>query len=398
MTDVQKKLFELLLEIKEMCEKENIDYYLCDYLLHDAMQNQNITGTYHDFSIMIKADDVKKFIKAVSKKENREIECLGNNPKFPGSYMRYVASDTLYFPIYRYGIFDKFGFSVNVKILKNAPKNKIKSKIFTVMEAGIEIKNNTVKMTPRRFVCLAFVKLLGIMGNKNRARFIFNSLNSTTRKNGRKKYMYYKPALGKRIKYRRAIFKSTKLIKLNGVSFPIPKDKEFVSINIGDVNKPIKMSTFGSTYIIDENIAYRDYLKECKRQDFPNSFFRKRKKLLKKDIEIKPYKKYVSKCWDLLYRTRDRFELYEKYMPQKQEIISLYNDNNFEELNIILDDYLKALELYAGKGLGIVFDPVIFEITIELLIKMDKKKSAQTYIKYAPKEHLIPLKDDLGMK
>ena len=59
---------------------------------------------------------------------------------------------------------------------------------------------------------------------------------------------------------------------------------------------------------------------------------------------------------------------------------------------------MKALELYAGKGLGIVFDPVIFDITIDLLIKMDKKKSAQTYIKYAPKEHLIPLKDDLGLK
>ena len=95
MTDVQKKLFDLLLEIKEMCEKENIDYYLCEYLLLDALQNQKITGTYHDFSIMIKAEDVKKFIRAVNEKENREIECLTNNPKFPGFYMRYVATDTL---------------------------------------------------------------------------------------------------------------------------------------------------------------------------------------------------------------------------------------------------------------------------------------------------------------
>ena len=84
-------------------------------------------------------------------------------------------------------------------------------------------------------------------------------------------------------------------------------------------------------------------------------------------------------------------------MPKKQEIISLYNDNNFEELSILLEDYLKCLELYASKGLGIVFDPVIFEITMELLIKKGKKKSAQTYIKYVPKEYLLPLKDDLGI-
>ena len=398
MNDVQKKLFELLIEVKEICEKEKIDYYLCEYLLLDALQNEKITGTYHDFSIMMKAEDVKKFTKAVKEKENREIECLANNPKFPGTYMRYVAKDTLYFPIYRYKIYNKSGFSINIKILKNVPKNRIKSKIFTAMEAGIEINNNTIKMTLRRYICLIFVKLLGIFGAKNRAKLIFNCLNSTTKKNGRKKYVYYKPTLGKRVKYSRKIFKEKRNIKLNGVDFTIPKSKEFIDINIGDVNKPIRMSTFGNTYIIDPTIPYEEFLKECKVQKFPNSFYKKRKKLLEEDLKIKPYKKYVSKCWDLLYRTRDRFELYEKYMPQKDEIIKLYNENNFDELNVILDDYLKALELYYGKGLGIVFDPVIFQITIDLLIKKGKKNSAKNYIKYVPKEHLIPLKDDLGLK
>jgi len=85
-------------------------------------------------------------------------------------------------------------------------------------------------------------------------------------------------------------------------------------------------------------------------------------------------------------------------MPKKLEIINLYNNNNYEEFQIVLDDYLKLLEQYASKGLGIVFDPIIFEITIELLVKTNKKDIARKYIKYAPKEHLIPLKDDLGME
>lgn len=398
MTDVQEKLFELLLEVKELCEEENIEYYLCEYLLLDALQNKRITGTYHDFSIMIKSCDVKKFIRAVNRKENREMEGLFNNPKFPGTYMRYVASDTLYFPINRYKIYNKIGFGINIKILKNAPKNRIRSKIYTAMEAGIEINNNTIKMTKRRFVCLLFIKLLGIIGSGNRAKLIFNSLNSTTEKNGRRKYMYYKPTLGKRVKYKRKIFKENSSVKLNGVSFNIPKSKGFIDINIGDVNKPIRMSTFGSTYIIDKDIPYKKFLEECKKQKFSNSFYYKRKKLLKKDMEIKPYKKYVSKCWDILYRTRDRFEMYEKYMPQKDNIIKLYNENNFDELKVILDDYLVCLETYYKKGLGIVFDPVIFQITIDLLMKMNKKTAAKNYIKYVPKEYFIPLEDDLGLK
>lgn len=398
MTDVQEKLFELLIEVKELCEKENIEYYLCEYLLLDALQNKKITGTYHDFSIMINSCDVKKFIKAVNKKENREMEGLFNNPKFPGTYMRYVAKDTLYFPIYRYKIYNKIGFGINIKILKNVPKNRIKSKVYTAMEAGIEINNNVIKMTKRRLVCLLFIKMLGIMGNKNRAKFIFNSLNSTTLGNARKKYVYYKPTLGKRVKYKRSIFDETTTVKLNGVSFTIPKDNRFIDINIGDVNKPIRMSTFGNTYIIDPNIPYKLFLEECKSKNFSNKFYSRRKKLLKYDLKIKPYKKYVSKCWDLLYRTRDRFEMYDKYMPQKDNIIKLYNDNNFEELQVVLNDYLEVLDLYYKKGLGIVFDPVIFQITIDLLVKMDKKNLAKNYIKYVPKEYFIPLEDDLGLK
>ena len=59
----------------------------------------------------------KPFTKAVKEKENREIECLANNPKFPGTYMRYVAKDTLYFPIYRYKIYNKILNKTNNGIL-----------------------------------------------------------------------------------------------------------------------------------------------------------------------------------------------------------------------------------------------------------------------------------------
>lgn len=397
MSDVQKKLFKLLLEIKKICEDNKIDYYLCENLLLDALKNEEITGTYHDFSIMIKADDVNEFINAVSKCENREIEGLINNKKFPGTYLRYVASDTLYFPIYRYGIYKKSGFGINIKILKNVPKNRIKSKLYTAMEAGIEILNNTIKMTPKRIICLCFVKTIGIMGGKNRAKFIFNSLNSVTAKNGRQKYMYYKPTLGKRVKYSRDIFVQNKTVKLNGKKFNIPADERFITINIGSVNKKVPTPTFGATYIIDENIPYAKFLEECKKRKFPKSFYRKIKRLLKKDLKVKPYRSYVHKCWDLLYRTRDRFELWEKYMPQKSQIIDLYSRSQYEELGKILEEYLVSLELYASKGLGIVFDPVVFEITMELLIYRNQKDLARKYIKFAPKEHLIPLKDDLEM-
>lgn len=397
MTNDQSKLFELLLEVKKICDQNKIDYYLCEYLLTDAVLKGEITGTYHDFSIMMRADDVYKFIEAVDKIENREIDSLLNNGKFPGTYLRYVAKDTLYFPIYRYDKYKKFGFGINIKILKNVPKNKLKSKVNTFLESGIEINNNNVKPSKRRLPYLVFIKMLGIIGKENRGKLIFNSLNKVTNSQGKQKYLYYKPTLGKRKKYDIQIFNKTKKIKLNGIDFKIPDDQRYVDINI-DKTKPTPFSTFGATYIIDQNISYEDYFKECKKQKFPKSFYRKRKKLLKKEEKIKPYRKYVNKCWDLLFRTRDRFELLELYEPQKSHILKLYSDNNFEELENILKDYIDMLYLYASKGLTIIFDPVIFEITMEILSQKGHMEIVRKCIKNAPKEHLIPLKVDLEIK
>lgn len=397
MTNEQKKLFELLLEVKEICDKNKIDYYLCEYLLTDAIQEGKITGTYHDFSVMIKADDLDKFITEVNKKENRELEGLFNNGKFPGTYFRYVAKDTLYFPIYRKGVYNKIGFAINIKVLKNAPKNRLKSKINTVLEAGIELNNNAHKLNFKRFICLSIVKVLGIIGSKNRGKLIFNALNNVKKADGRKSYMYYKPTMGERKKYPRAIFDKTKTIKLEGVDFKIPADQRYVSINI-NISKKTPMSTFGSTYIIDETIPYEEFLKECKKKKFPKSFYKNRKKLLKKDEKITPYKKYVNKCWDLLYRTEDRFKLAEVYLPQKSNIINLYNNKRFDELEEILAEYIDVLNKYAAKGLCVVFDPIIFQITIDVIITKGNVALARKFIKYAPKEHLLPLNIDLGIK
>ena len=53
MTNEQKVLFDLLLEVKTLCEENDIEMYLTEYLLLDAYRNGEVTGTYHDFSVFI---------------------------------------------------------------------------------------------------------------------------------------------------------------------------------------------------------------------------------------------------------------------------------------------------------------------------------------------------------
>ena len=129
MNETQEKMYELLKELIKICEKEKIDYSINNKLLFDVINNNEITGTYHDFSIVIKSDDIEKLVSAVKDIKNRSIESLKNNKNFPGLHLRYVAEDTLYFHVNKYKVYKKMGFAIDIHPLRYLPKNKKQQKL-----------------------------------------------------------------------------------------------------------------------------------------------------------------------------------------------------------------------------------------------------------------------------
>ena len=64
MTDIQKKLMELLIEIDDICKREKIKYYLCDETAHGAvveqLEYQLILGTHDGVQIAPLIDNAVK--------------------------------------------------------------------------------------------------------------------------------------------------------------------------------------------------------------------------------------------------------------------------------------------------------------------------------------------------
>ena len=389
--EIQEKFFQLLLEVKDICEKNKIDYYLTDNLLFDDLKNEKITKNYHEYSIRIKAVDADKFIKLASKKNNRVVEGLFNNGNFPGNFLRYVATDTLYFYVNDYKKYKNHGFSIKIELLNYLPNNKLKSKYISFLQIGLLGVNAKNKLSYKKKICAIWFHFLGLFGNSRRGKYIFKLINNTKFNESNKKNLYYRISTKKINKYAINYFEMSKNVNLNGISFKVPSN---YILNGSEI---IPDKTYNFSYIIDQTLPYKEFFEIANKNHFVDKYSKKREKLIKANKKINPYRIYVRKCWDILYRTRDRFELWEYYKPLKPQIISLYQEKKYEDLEQILDKYLEKLNFYYNKNLGIIFDSVIFDITIDLLIYQGKLNYARKLIDLVPKEHKISL-DNMVIK
>lgn len=114
-------------------------------------------------------------------------------------------------------------------------------------------------------------------------------------------------------------------------------------------------------------------------------FIRERKKFFLLDSRKgAPRKRDVVWTWNVLFRTADRFEMWCEYMPQKQELLELYEQGQYAQLHVKLMPYLNMLQQNYKRKLGLCFDKDIFDITMELLRYEGEEEYAQKLISLVP--------------
>lgn len=123
MTDTQKILLDLLLEIDEICKEHGIEYYLDGGTALGAVRHRGFLPWDDDADIMFTRENWLKFEKAVREnpRPNRVIEGLRNCPDYTMVYARYCATDTTC--ILRTSMIDQFrsGLFVDLFVLDPVP-------------------------------------------------------------------------------------------------------------------------------------------------------------------------------------------------------------------------------------------------------------------------------------
>ena len=97
MNKKQKVILSLLQEIDEICQQNQIEYYLSPRLTLCAVEGKPFPQNPMFGIVLMKVADMERFRKAVDEdpRERRALESLKSHKWFSGLYLRYTNTDTL---------------------------------------------------------------------------------------------------------------------------------------------------------------------------------------------------------------------------------------------------------------------------------------------------------------
>jgi len=134
---------DLLMEIDEICRKNEIEYFLSPGLVKRAVEEVDFDEYYTTASVYMTLEDTLRFIQAFeeNRPEGRSLDYLGNNNSYASFNVSYVNTETTFIDITRGWDFNEFGIKVVINIIRNDIINKIPAFI----ETGRESNSNKVK-------------------------------------------------------------------------------------------------------------------------------------------------------------------------------------------------------------------------------------------------------------
>lgn len=375
MTDLQRRLLDLLREFDALCTKANCLYTLIDNSLLLVMNEKKIAGSEIDIAMMF--EDYCKFSEEFERlqPENRAVESIEINSKMPGWYFRYVDTSTTYLAIDYANVRKMHCIGLNIHIVRKKTYLSPYDLYLSFCEKGLmrSVEKNQLldrKYSGNGLFAKQWVKFLrGWMGTN-----VFSKYFSTK---------FPKLALQK-------ANKKGKLVLSRNWIVDTPKDFLSEVIDVSWHLDSIKVSRKYSDYLRNRyGLRWNTAKPEYRKQDFNNIAsvkvpFRECQNELRSYFDNDEYwrtrryflKNSRGKVRKELELRRQRQQYYEvarnygldwkKFYPLKHEIQQLWQNEQYDELWIVLKRYRNHVEEYAGLGIAFVVDEDIWNITVSL--------------------------------
>lgn len=126
MNSLHQKLLQLLKEIDGICRKYNIVYYAAGGTTIGAVRHKGFIPWDDDADLYMTRDNFYKFREAVRKEnpKDRVLECIDDNPEYPGTIPRYMDITTSIVAKYHCLNTCKAGILIDIFILDPVPNDK----------------------------------------------------------------------------------------------------------------------------------------------------------------------------------------------------------------------------------------------------------------------------------
>ena len=398
MTEIQKTLFRLLTEIDGICRRHGIKYCLYENTALEAAQKNSMGDERLTAEVIMSVPEMLRFMEAFEEEKppRRSLESWLNSPHYGSFGCRYVNEDTLFLDLPNCHHYSSYGFAVRINVLRDFPAGRIRSKLATAKETGFEMCfPEDDREPPKRsdlFLKLVRPKLRTPESSLNFTRKMFDEFCSVY-DNPESSMCFAKHFRTEHRHFRRSWFSEPVMTTLEGHEFPIPQKDYFIKVyGRGYMTRRLPGRRMTDYVIADTEIPYKEYLEELSSQELTlERYMAERERYIAKQKAGQTKVDTIKRYWDLLFRTGDRFELYEQYAPIKQELLAMRREGRYDELRAALAPYREKLMKNYKLGMGLCFDPEILDCMLDLLRKEGNAPLAAEIRDMIPPEHMEPI-------
>lgn len=379
----------LIREVTDLCNENNINYFFVGDAVIKLYRDKELPINP---SIAINISDVDKFISVVNNKlpDNSGFDYIKTNPNFPSFFFRYSDLNTLDCSLEDYVNYKFNCLHIDIKVIKGTRKGgtagKLKFMFYNLykMSNVTSTRNKSIKYKGFRQIAKI---IRGIIGKKKSANIAFRSFKNIYSGNS-------KTVSIDKYKYDSLLFKKKNELIISGCNVSLPSDIEKYLIETYGINW---METVVDEYdmsqdrIVSCNISWGQFKRRLDDVNF-DKYYMVLKQYSRANRMFSIYNRKVNGYYNLIERTNDRFLLYTEFMSQKNRIMELYDNKDYEKLNKILAPYISCLNKNYKRGLGLCFDKDIFNVTMELYKHNGNEKMAYRLRKLVPESHWEPIK------
>ena len=388
--EIQAKLHKLLKEFDAICTREGIPYFLGPALTEDAVNRRAMRQDCYANQIVMRPCDRERLICALQKNlsSDRLVDCFETNGHYANFSVRYCDTTSIFFDCRDGGLYQ--GNSICVEVLFIVPDSGTKwtQRKNTFLTAAVE----GAAMPSAFFNTHAKKVLAGLVG---RAMMLLLGKKETKRMLWKLIYAPHKKVdiLQGRIKNYRSSwcdlppldFSERRTAYLSNAPFAVPENyaayitkmkktpqaPNTINLNLDSQIIAIPHAD-ASAFLVGMHWEIR---LRAKCESKINRLYEKVKS------------PYIVQSWLYAQRSLARLEMMRKYMPQKEMIMELYHNQEYDKLEEFLSDYISNIERFAKKNLAIYFDADIFMVTWHLMQRKGKGRIMERMQTKVPAVH-----------
>ena len=371
----QKVLLSLLKEIDNLCLKHKIDYYLSPRLTLCAVTGRAFPENPLYGVVLMKTDDMERFRQIVQDApgEGRALESMKNHKWFPGFYLRYEDTNTLFLNVGEGRDYAHSSLGINIFPLRSKIQNKARREKENFWEEGWlrlcddpSVKNMNSKS--RRAERL--LRLRCLTGQGKVAAQLYD--NFCKHQGGRESKNYVLKRRKQTITYSRKIFESSTRVMLEGEKFSVPaRTDDYLKASYGKNYKdsPEPCYVQQPHVIFSARVSGDELLAEM---NGTQRFFRDFLSVSRVNKKIRGFKTYANECWEYASFCAERMNLGADYERRKGYIKNLYKNEDYLRLEEEFRRYSDVMNKSLDRGELFAEDEEIFDIYVDVLSKTGK--------------------------